>query len=110
MRIQFVDGGNIRETHDVDLDLNPAGFLTSLDQAITDLRNQGHLTWFYRRAGVTFPHETSDDEILDTDEVGDLRQNMEIAVWSRPTPPHLVARERSGRMRRALGRYRYKPY
>ena len=110
LRIHFVSGEHAPETHDVDLDLRPDHFLQSLDAAIADLQHQGHLRWFYRRAGVTLPHETDDDDAPDSDDLGELRQEMEIAVYSRPLPPHLVARERRGRVRRHLGKDRYKPY
>ena len=107
MVIDFIDGGAIRETHHVDLDLDPANFYQSLGQAILDLRAHGQLGWVQRVTGVTLPHEYGDEQHGE-DELGELRQNMEIAVWCRPWPEHHVARER--RMRIRLGRYRYEPY
>jgi hypothetical protein len=109
MRIHFIEDNSIRETHDVDLDLDPANFLQSLDDAIADLQANGHLADFYRRASVTFPTERDDDH-PDDDDARRLDQTMEIGIWGRWLPPHLVARRARGRVFRHLGKDRYKPY
>lgn len=112
MRIRFIDAGVIRETHDIALNLNPNHFLASLDAAILFIRQQGGLQWLNRRGSVTLPHERTDNQPVDTDSIGELRQDMEIGVWGRAAPPIHVARERSNLVRRNLGkhRYRYRPY
>lgn len=95
--------------HDVVLDLRHDHFLDSLDTAIDQISQQGGLRWFYRRGPVTLPHELRDDQEPDSDDIGELRQDMEIVVWGTPLPPHLVARERRNRIRRYVGK-RFKPY
>jgi hypothetical protein len=109
MRIHFIEDNAIRETHDVDLDLDPANFLQSLDNAIAVLQLNGYLADFYRRASVTFPTERDDDHPGD-DEARRLDQSMEIGVWGRWLPPYLVARRRRGKVFRNFGKDRYKPY